>query len=107
MQKAQFSNIATHTDPAWGKQSNWMLHADLEKDGLPERGEQIWANQLRPNNFLICCIPFFTHRIALGDIVEADAQNIILRVTKKGGHQNLRVAMTLLEQDVHNELHDW
>jgi hypothetical protein len=46
MQKVKFSNIATHTDPAWGKHSNWMLHADLEKDGLPERGEQIWAKQL-------------------------------------------------------------
>ena len=107
MQNVKFSNIATHTDPAWGKQSNWMLHADLEKDGLPERGEQIWAKQFDRNNFQICCIPFFTRGIALGDIIEADAENIILRVTERNGHRNLRAAMTLLKPQVHNQLHDW
>jgi hypothetical protein len=103
----EFSNIATHSKPAWGSQANWMLHADLGKDGMSTRGEQLWAKQTGTGVFKICCIPFFTYGIALGDVVEADAKNIIVKVTEKSGHNNLRVAITGEASEIHGELHDW
>jgi len=84
-----------------------MLHADLVKDGMPGRGEQLWAKQIATGLFQICCIPFFTYGIALGDTVEADSENIIRKVRERSGHKNLRVAITSEEAIVHNDLHAW
>src|SRR5689334_20764999 len=102
-----FSNIATHVQPVWRNEADWILHADLQKDGMDERGEQLWTRRIATDRFRICCIPFFTYGIALGDVVQADTENIVTGVTERSGHRNLRVAITLEEQVVHNELQDW
>ena len=43
---------------------------------LPEAGrfEQLWARQESADLFEICCIPFFVHKLALGDVVRTDTE---------------------------------
>jgi hypothetical protein len=63
------AEIATHEDPAWMAQANFIIVADLGDYGMQGRLEQMWARQLGEAEFMICCIPFFTYGIALGDRV--------------------------------------
>jgi len=63
------ADIATHEDPVWMAQANFIIVADLSDHGMQGRLEQLWARQLGEAEFMICCIPFFTYGIALGDRV--------------------------------------
>jgi hypothetical protein len=103
------NNIATHNAPAWGLKSNFIIRADLARHGLPGRIEQLWARRIAATQFEICCIPFFTYGLALGDTVETNAQNTIQKTTEKGGHQTLRVAIALQERQdrLHEIVHEW
>jgi hypothetical protein len=103
------TNIATHKGPAWGPKSNFIIRADLAIHGMPGRSEQVWARRIDNTTFEVCCIPFFTYGLALGDKVETDAEYLIQRITEKGGHKTLRVAVAIKdEQDrLHEILHEW
>jgi hypothetical protein len=35
--------------------------------------EQLWARQVGDRHFELCCIPYFVYDLALGDVVEIDA----------------------------------
>jgi hypothetical protein len=101
-------NIATHPAPVWGPKANFILRADLDAFGMAGRIEQLWARQTDHDTFEICCIPFFTYGISLGDKVEADSEHYVQRVIIKGGHKTLRVAITEdKEDDCHEILHGW
>jgi hypothetical protein len=103
------NSIATHQSPAWLQKSNFILRADLSNHGMPGRLEQLWARKIDPSTFEICCIPFYTYGIALGDKVRLDASGTIQEVKEKAGHKNLRVAIALItnRNDIHEVLHEW
>lgn len=53
--------------------------------------EQIFARQLGPYRFEVCCIPFFVYDVALGDVVETDETYLIRRVAEPSGRFVFRV----------------
>lgn len=80
-----------HKNPVWRNKANFIIVAYLgNKDGHNE-WEQLWALQLGEKHFSICCIPFFSYNIALGDEVETDKNYIIQRVLRKSGQYTFRV----------------
>ena len=103
------NNIATHNSPAWGPRSNFIIRADLSSDGMPGRLEQLWVRKIEPTVFEICCIPFFTYGLALGDKVQSSSDYTIQNITEKGGHKTLRIAVANQEKQdyLHQVLHDW
>lgn len=62
---------------------------------MPGRIEQLWARRLDESRYELCCIPFFTYGIALGDTVLASltAPYTLGRVVSQSGNRSLRVAI--------------
>ena len=89
------ANIATHGEPVWIPQANFIIVADLGVHGMQGRLEQLWARQLGEAEFMICCIPFFTYGIALGDRVltspREDRRYIIEDVRERSGRRVFRL----------------
>jgi hypothetical protein len=87
--------IATHLAPVWRDRANFLIHAKIQHGGHPTLWEQLWARQIAGNRFEICCIPFFTYDVALGDEVETSSegtyQYVLARVTGPSGHATYRV----------------
>jgi len=102
-------SIATHSSPAWGPKSNFIIRAELEAFGMPGRAEQLWARRLAGFEFEICCIPFFTYGIALGDQVTTDGAYVIQQTSCKGGHRTLRAAIARPDESgsLHKLIHKW
>ena len=98
---------ATHYAPVWGSDS--IVRVDLADHGLPGNFEQFWARKIAPNRYQICCIPFFSYGIALGDEVETDSECTITRVSERAGHRTLCVAVADEHKvdSMHRFLHDW
>jgi hypothetical protein len=90
------SDIATHSNPAWPRATSFILHADLAPFGMPGRWEQLWTTQLSDDRFEVCCIPFFTYGVALGDTVSAGQREgkhwVMGEVISRSGHRTLRLA---------------
>jgi hypothetical protein len=88
-------DIATHAEPAWRDRANFLIFADLSGTGMPGRLEQLWARQLAGDSFELCCIPFFTYGLALGDVVQTtphgERSYVDNRVTATSGRRVLRV----------------
>lgn len=72
----------------WRERANFVIGAALPEEG---RSEQLWARQLGKNRFEICCIPFFLYDVALGDVVETDANYDLVRVVVPSGRFVFRV----------------
>jgi|SRR5690625_140212 len=89
------SKIAVHAHPAWRDKANFMIFADLSESGLSGRWEQLWSRQLSETEFQLCCIPFFTYGLALGDRVTTgpakDKKYVIQSVTRKSGRLVYRI----------------
>jgi hypothetical protein len=79
---------AVHEAPVWRERANFVIGAPLPEEG---RAEQLWARQLGDERFEICCIPFFVYDLALGDVVETDANHDIVRVIEPSGRFVFRV----------------
>jgi hypothetical protein len=83
-----------HLEPAWRDKSDFIIDAKLE-DGMPRAWEQLWAKQIGPRQFEICCIPFFLYDLGLGDLVETgppgDEEYVMRRLIRSAGHQTFRV----------------
>jgi len=81
---------ATHSHPAWRLRSNWIIMADLSEYGMPGLMEQMWAEKVDADEFILCCIPFFTYGLALGDRVktglEGASEFVILERITASGH---------------------
>src|SRR5262249_40233579 len=69
----------------------------------------LWAFKISETLFEICCIPFFTYGIALGDKVECNHGFTVQRVTEKSGHKTLRIAVVSKNSQyhLHEVLHKW
>jgi Domain of unknown function (DUF4265) len=74
--------ISVHVQPAWRQHANYIIRAALPECG---RVEQLWARKINERQFELCCIPFFLFDVALGDVVEADPANQMVRVIKPSG----------------------
>ncbi len=101
------NNIAWHHSPV--SASDFFIRVDLSQHGMAGRFEQLWVKKIDSQKFQICCIPFFTYGIALGDIVETDNDFTLLRILTKSGHRTLRVAIVIKEEQeiIHDILHEW
>ena len=88
-------DIAAHRNPALRHAANFMIFADLSIEGMPGRWEQLWVKKLDEYEFELCCIPFFTYGMALGDRVstgpKGDKKYVIQSVVSKSGHLVYRV----------------
>ena len=102
------SNIAAHQNPVWREKADFLIQVSLVAFGMADRWEQLWARRISDREFEICCIPFFTYGIALGDKVAAEADRdfeyVFQRVLAKSGHKTARVA--IVSQTVASRLHD-
>ena len=82
----------THREPVWRDRSNFIIMAALPGAG---RFEQLWARQEGADLFELCCIPFFVHNLALGDVVRTDADDekahVIKGVVRPSGRWTFRV----------------
>ena len=96
------ADIATHEEPAWMAQANFIIVADLGDHGMQGRLEQLWAKQVSDVEFVICCIPFFTYGIALGDRVvtsrREERRYIIDEVRDRIGRRVARLWMKDVEE---------
>lgn len=88
------SSIAVHQKPAQADVANFLIMAALEGAPLEGRWEQLWAQRINEHEFRICCIPFFTFGVALGDIVhtapQGGKQYVIDHVAHRSGRGVLR-----------------
>ncbi len=80
---------AVHQEPVWRDRSNFIIAAPI-RDGGEIKTEQLWARR-DESHFEICCIPFFVYDLALGDVVETDADFLVQRVIRRSGRYVFRV----------------
>jgi hypothetical protein len=80
-----------HLSPVWRERANFVIQADLAPVQLPGRREQLWAHQIGPYRFELCCIPFMTYGLALGDVVSTDETFVIRAVVESRGRKVLRI----------------
>jgi hypothetical protein len=64
----------------WRDRANFVIGAQLREEG---RAEQLWARQVSDQRFEICCIPFFVYDVALGHVVETDANDDLAGVVER------------------------
>jgi hypothetical protein len=53
--------------------------------------EQLWARQIGPLTYELCCIPFHLYDLALGDTVRTDEEFRLVAVAERGDHATYRV----------------
>jgi len=100
--------IVTHSDPAWRDRTNFIVRLDLGPYGLPGRYEQCWTRTEDKRLFEMCCIPFFTYGISLGDVLEVNQETGAHSINSKSGRRTIRVGFQN-DEDAHREhdqLHD-
>ena len=82
---------ASHTAPVWRDRADFIFAAFLgTKEGRNE-WEQLWGQKVGDCRYILCCIPFFTYDLALGDEVETDSAHIFKRVIKASDEVTFRV----------------
>jgi hypothetical protein len=60
---------AQHADPVWRDRANFIIATAIEPFGPGIESEQLWSRRVEDRVFELCCIPFFTYGLALGDLV--------------------------------------
>lgn len=82
---------STHSEAVWRERADFIIQAKLPEEG---RFEQLWARQLAPDEFELCCIPFFLYDVSLGDVVatdpRAERRYVLNRVVRRSGRSVLR-----------------
>lgn len=82
---------AVHRDPIWRDRANFIIATVIEPGDTGITTEQLWARKVDDSHFELCCIPFFVYDLALGDIVEVDADYLVRRVSRPSGRYVFRV----------------
>jgi hypothetical protein len=82
-----------HADPVWRERANYIIQVGLEAQGMqPGTFEQLWTRTHDQRLFEVCCLPFFTYGIALGDEVRWTDSERQAVVTSQAGHWLIRCA---------------
>lgn len=79
----------THPEPARRADANYLIQALVPDD--PNTFEQLWVHKLGDDRFRVCCIPFFLYDVAMGDVVEWNDSDRMLRVVERSGSFVFRV----------------
>jgi Domain of unknown function (DUF4265) len=78
-----------------GDRANFLIFADLSEIGFEGHWEQLWTKQLGANEFALCCIPYFTYGVALGDRLCTASRRgrdyVLSKVVSQSGHRVLRL----------------
>lgn len=82
---------ATHPEPVWRERADFIIATTIDAATTSVTTEQLWARQTGELEFEICCIPFFAHNLALGDIVETDDAYLVKGVRQPSGRLVFRV----------------
>lgn len=103
------SRFATHATPVWRDRADFVIRSFLRSNNGVYEWEQLWAKASGEKLFEICCIPFFTYGLSLGDIVTVrpkhDAQYVVDSIQTKSGYVTYRVWLGHLPgQDLHSEI---
>jgi hypothetical protein len=81
-----------HLNPVWKEKANFIVGARIDdSDGIITGWEQLWCKLLDEELCEICCIPFITYNIALGDKVRINSDHWITEVVERSGHFTFRV----------------
>jgi hypothetical protein len=79
---------AVHRDPVWRERADFLIAVNLPEE---RRAEQLFARRVDERRFELCCIPFFSYGLALGDVVETDDDFNVIGVHEASGRKVLRV----------------
>lgn len=82
--------VAVHENPVWKDHSDFIIRVFLEEQEDHNDWEQLWARKVEKYRFIICCIPFFTYNLSLGDEVIVDSEYNIEKVAKPSGNFTFR-----------------
>lgn len=101
------ARIATHDEPVWRDRTNYIIRVDLAAHGMPGSAEQLWARTDDQRTFELCCVPFFTYGLALGDRVAWDDSSRAATLVERSGRRNVRFAWNDKSQaaEQHEVLH--
>jgi hypothetical protein len=75
---------AQHFDPVWRDQANFIIATAIEPIGSVTT-EQLWARRVDDYDFELCCIPFFTYGLALGDVVRTGPDFMVEKLVRPSG----------------------
>ncbi|HKP70338.1 MAG TPA: DUF4265 domain-containing protein [Pyrinomonadaceae bacterium] len=99
------SRIVTHDFPAWREKADFIIASRLGEELGIDRSfdwEQLWGRKISDNTFELCCVPFFTYDLALGDIVETkpfESRNFVVHnLVSGGGHKTFRLFFQVLDR---------
>jgi hypothetical protein len=74
--------------------SNYIARTDLAPFGLEGEAEQLWLQQLEDGLLAVCCIPFRTYGLSLGDVVSLSSDGTtVARLVRRSGRRVLRVLL--------------
>lgn len=83
-----------HESPVRRGDSNYIARADLAPFGLEGEMEQLWLQRLEGDLLELCCIPFRTYGLALGDVVSLSPDGTtVARLVRRSGRRVLRVLL--------------
>lgn len=82
---------ATHPNPVWREKANFIFGAKIIEHEQQVGWEQMWARRLDEFRFEVCCIPFFTYGINLGDEIETDNEFNFMKIINKSGQFGIRI----------------
>ena len=84
---------ATHEDPVWRERANFIVQVDLQPHGMASGVyEQLWTRTDDQATFEVCCLPFFTYGIALGDVIVWNDTNRKAVLSRRSGRRLIRCA---------------
>jgi Domain of unknown function (DUF4265) len=83
--------IAVHLSPAWAVRANFKIFADVSNDETKQEWEQLWAFRETNSCYVICCIPFFTYGLSLGDCVSIDDRLVVVDRVSESGFSTIRI----------------
>jgi len=90
------SDTIVHENPVWRMRANFIVAAKIDPapTSAQWKWEQLWAEQVSENRFILCCIPFFIYDLALGDEVETgshgESRYVVQRVVNPSGRFTFR-----------------
>ncbi|WP_162243181.1 MULTISPECIES: DUF4265 domain-containing protein [unclassified Leifsonia] len=84
------SREAVHREPVWRSQSDFIIATSIDGADTDVVTEQLWAKRIDDRHFELCCIPFFAHDLALGDLVQVDSAYMVEQVAKPSGRYVFR-----------------